>query len=97
MSALKCLKRKQHNTSFVRTTFKPDSSGYKKLANVDEYIQAGAEMTRQLLGFARKNDNEMSPMNINYLLKMSASMFGRTKKDVIFFIFLPGSPGLQKK
>ncbi|MEA2059518.1 MAG: ATP-binding protein [Thermodesulfobacteriota bacterium] len=73
----------QGYTSLVRTSFKPGSPQYKKLANVDEYVQAGSEMTRQLLGLAQKKDNELSLENINYLLKMSAKMFGRTKKDVV--------------
>ncbi|MFO7750232.1 MAG: response regulator [Desulfobacteraceae bacterium] len=73
----------QGYTSLVRSAFQPGSPEHKKLASVDEYVRAGSDMTRQLLGFAQKNDNELSLMNINYLLKMSAKMFGRTKKDVI--------------
>ena len=39
-------------------------------------------MTRQLLGFAQKSDQASNLINLNYLLKMSARMFGRTKKNI---------------
>ncbi len=46
----------QGYTSLVRSKLAPDSPEYKKLANVDEYVISGSEMTRQLLGFAQKTD-----------------------------------------
>lgn len=72
----------QGYTSLVRSSLPPDSPGYQKLANVDDYVHSGSEMTRQLLGFAQKNDRRKTVININSLLKMSARMFGRTKKDI---------------
>jgi PAS domain S-box-containing protein len=72
----------QGYTSLVRSTLEPDSPEYRKLAYVEDYVNSGSDMTRQLLGFAQKNDHELNLVNINYLLKMSAKMFGRTKKDI---------------
>ncbi|MFH1153404.1 MAG: response regulator [Pseudomonadota bacterium] len=72
----------QGYTSLVKRTLPPDSPEYKKLANVDEYVQNGSEMTRQLLGFAQKTDKKQHMININYILKMSSKMFGRTKKEL---------------
>ncbi len=72
----------QGYSSLVRTQMPVDSPEYKKLISIDDYVQAGSEMTRQLLGFAQKNDKEMHVINMNAMLKMSATMFGRTKKDI---------------
>ncbi len=73
----------QGYASLVRSGFDRDSDVFKRLASIDEYVNNGAEMARQLLGFAQKNYHESYPLNINYLLKMSAKMFGRTKKDIL--------------
>ena len=81
----------QGYVSLVKTSFERDSLEFKRLSNIDEYVASGAEMARQLLGFAQKNYNEAHLINLNHLLKMSAKMFGRTKKDVLI------RPNLSKK
>jgi CheY-like chemotaxis protein/signal transduction histidine kinase len=73
----------QGYTSLVRTTLEPSTPEYRKLGCVDDYVNSGSDMTRQLLGFAQKTDHELCLMNINYILKMSAKMFGRTKKSIV--------------
>ncbi len=73
----------QGYVSLVKSGFERDTLEFKRLSNIDEYVASGAEMARQLLGFAQKNISEVHLINLNYLLKMSAKMFGRTKKDVV--------------
>lgn len=73
----------QGYASLVKTGFDRDSDEYKRLASIDEYVFSGAEMAKQLLGFAQKTCQETCLINLNYLLKMSAKMFGRTKKDIL--------------
>ena len=74
----------QGYTSLVKSRFTSESEEYKRLSNIDEYIHNGAEMARQLLDFSRKNSRQATiTLNINYLLKTSAKMFGRTRKDII--------------
>jgi len=74
----------QGYTSLVKIGFNRESEEYKRLSNIDEYVHNGAEMTRQLLDFSRKNSRQSATtLNINYLLKTSAKMFGRTRKDII--------------
>ncbi|HCY86421.1 MAG TPA: hybrid sensor histidine kinase/response regulator [Desulfobacteraceae bacterium] len=73
----------QGYASLVKAGFDKDSKAYRRLSSIDEYVNNGAEMARQLLGFAQKNCHEDCKLNMNYLLKMSAKMFGRTKKDII--------------
>lgn len=78
----------QGYASLVKTGFQKESEEYKRLASIDEYVFSGAEMARQLLGFAQKTTQEASLINLNYLLKMSAKMFGRTKKDILIEQYL---------
>ncbi len=74
----------QGYASLVKIGFNKDSEVYKRLSNIDEYVQNGAEMTHQLLDFSRKNSRQAATtQNINYLLKTSAKMFARTRKDII--------------
>ncbi len=73
----------QGYASLVRSGFDRESDVFRRLSNIDEYVNNGAEMARQLLGFAQKNCHETCKINMNFLLKMSAKMFGRTKKDII--------------
>ena len=78
----------QGYASLVKCGFDKNSEEFKRLANIDEYVSNGAEMARHLLGFAQKSCHETNRINLNYLLKMSAKMFGRTKKDIIIEQFL---------
>jgi PAS domain S-box-containing protein len=55
---------------------------YEKLKNIEHYVIRGADLTRQLLGFARGGKYEITPANMNELITKSSRMFGRTKKDV---------------
>ena len=60
----------------------PDHPHYERLHKMEEQIISGANLTRQLLGFARGGKYEVKPTNLNKLLKNSAEIFGRTKKEI---------------
>jgi CheY-like chemotaxis protein len=55
---------------------------YDRLKNIERYIQNGATLTKQLLGFARGGKYEVKPTDINDLIQTSSQMFGRTKKEI---------------
>lgn len=55
---------------------------YEKLRSVEDQVQSGADLTRQLLGFAQGGRYEVKPTNLNETIKKSSSMFGRTKKEI---------------
>ena len=55
---------------------------YEKLKNIEHYVIRGADLTRQLLGFARGGKYEITPANMNELILKSSRMFGRTKKEI---------------
>jgi two-component system cell cycle sensor histidine kinase/response regulator CckA len=55
----------------------------KKIASIEEHVQSGAELTRQLLGFARGGQINVKSTDIQYLVKKTADLFGRTKKEIV--------------
>ncbi len=72
----------QGNASLMLLRKDPADPDYRRLKNIEEYIQSGAELTRQLLGFARGGRYAVGPTDLNELLKKSSDMFGRTRKEV---------------
>jgi len=54
----------------------------ERLKNVEEYVQRGSDLTKQLLGFARGGKYEVKPTNLGEFILKSAEMFGRTKKEI---------------
>ncbi len=55
---------------------------YNWVRRIEDQVKRGAELTRQLLGFARGGKYDVKPTDINELVRKSSSMFGRTKKEV---------------
>jgi PAS domain S-box-containing protein len=55
---------------------------YEKLRAIEKQVQSGADLTQQLLGFARGGRYEVRPTDMNRLIAATAAMFGRTKKEI---------------
>ncbi len=55
---------------------------YDNLKEIEEYVQKAKSLTQQLLGVARRGRYNPKPVNLNDLVKKSADMFGRTRKDI---------------
>ena len=55
---------------------------YEKLRSIEDQVQSGADLTRQLLGFAQGGRYEVKPTNLNEIIKKTSSMFGRTKREI---------------
>ena len=72
----------QGYTSLMMLKTDPSHYHYEKLKNIEHYVIRGADLTRQLLGFARGGKYEITPANMNELITKSSRMFGRTKKEV---------------
>ena len=56
---------------------------YEKLMAIEAQVISAADLTGQLLGYARGGRYEVKPTNLNKLISKTASMFGRTKKEII--------------
>ncbi|MFA5179734.1 MAG: PAS domain S-box protein [Syntrophales bacterium] len=61
----------------------PSHPNYERLRKIEEQVQSGADLTRQLLGFARGGRYDVKPANMNDILEKTLSMFGRTKKEIL--------------
>ncbi len=55
---------------------------YHKLKGIERAVQSGADLTNQLLGFARGGKYEVKPTKLNELIKKQNLMFGRTCKEI---------------
>ncbi|MBN1613835.1 MAG: response regulator, partial [Deltaproteobacteria bacterium] len=55
---------------------------FRKLRAIENYIKSGADLTRQLLEFAKGGKYRVSTIGMNDLVKKSSQMFGRTRKDI---------------
>jgi len=55
---------------------------YERLNNIEQYVKSGADLTRQLLGFARGGKYEVKPADLNPIIDDSVDIFGRTKKEI---------------
>ncbi|MEI7636544.1 MAG: PAS domain S-box protein [Syntrophus sp. (in: bacteria)] len=60
----------------------PSHPIYERLKRIEEQVQSGADLTRQLLGFARGGRYEVKPADMNNIIEKTSSMFGRTKKEI---------------
>ena len=72
----------QGNASLMLSDKPPEHPDYERLKNIEQGVRSGAELTRQLLGFAMGGKYEVKPTDINELIKRSSDMFGRTKKEI---------------
>ncbi|MBP6942141.1 MAG: PAS domain S-box protein [Syntrophorhabdaceae bacterium] len=63
---------------------------YEKLKIIEKQVRSGADLTKQLLGFARGGKYEVKPTDMNDLIIKSSDVFGRTKRDVVIHRRLQG-------
>ena len=54
----------------------------RHLKGIEDDIESAADLTRQLLGFARGGKYEVRPTDLNEVIKKQNRMFGRTKKEI---------------
>jgi PAS domain S-box-containing protein len=72
----------QGNASLMLLKAKSGQVNYEKLKNIETYVENGTELTKQLLGFARRGKYYAIATDLNDVIDKSASMFGRTKKEI---------------
>ncbi len=54
---------------------------YEHLKGIENIVGRGADLTKQLLGFAMGGKYEVKPADINELIENCSDMFGRTRKE----------------
>ncbi len=72
----------QGYTSLMLLNAEPKEPCYQRLKAIEQQVLNGADLTKQLLGFARRGRYEVKTTDLNELVRRTASMFGRTKKEI---------------
>jgi two-component system, cell cycle sensor histidine kinase and response regulator CckA len=72
----------QGYASLIMLDVDPHDRQYERLKRIQEQVRSAAELTGQLLGFARGGKYVTKPVNLNELIEKTSTMFGRTKKEV---------------
>ncbi|BBO68923.1 hypothetical protein DSCA_28530 [Desulfosarcina alkanivorans] len=72
----------QGNASLSMLDHQPGDPHYRQMKQIEEYVQRGVDLTRQLLGLAQGGKYEVKPTDLNDLIKSGAEMFGRTRKEI---------------
>jgi len=75
----------QGYTSLMLLASDATQANYEQLKAVQTLVQNGANLTKQLLGFARAGRYEVLPTDLNDLIGKSISLFGRTRKEIRIF------------
>ncbi len=55
---------------------------YERLVSIEKQVEGGADLTKQLLGYARKGKYEIKPIDLNRSVMETSDTFGRTKKEI---------------
>ncbi|MFA5182779.1 MAG: PAS domain S-box protein [Syntrophales bacterium] len=72
----------QGYTSLMLLDMEPANPHYERLKRIEDYVKSGADLTKHLLGFAQGGRYEVCTTQMNDIIEKSASMFGRTKKEI---------------
>lgn len=71
--------------SLMLLDLNPSHPHYERLKQMEQQITSGANLTKQLLGFARGGRYEVKPTNMNLIIDKTSSMFGRMNKGIVIY------------
>jgi PAS domain S-box-containing protein len=72
----------QGHASLMMMDIEENHPHYESLKQIEDQVKSAAELTKQLLGFARGGKYVVRPVNMNELIDKTSTMFGRTKKEI---------------
>ncbi len=72
----------QGHASLIRLKNRGSDFEMEHVEGIEASVRRGANLTKQLLGFAREGKFEVTPLNLNSILADSARLFGRTRKEI---------------
>ena len=72
----------QGRTSIMLMDKDSSHPDFGHLKGIEGYVGSAADLTKQLLGFARGGKYEVKPTDLNELIRKENRMFGRTKKEI---------------
>ena len=72
----------QGNASLMLTSLEVSHPLYENIRSIERCVQSGANLTRQLLGYARGGKYIVKPTSPNQIVQKTAELFERTKKQI---------------
>jgi PAS domain S-box-containing protein len=72
----------QGRTSLMLQGLNPGDACFEFLGEIEELVKNGADLIKQLLGFARRGKYEVKPTDLNDLIEKSSQMFSRARKEI---------------
>jgi two-component system cell cycle sensor histidine kinase/response regulator CckA len=72
----------QGNVSLLQMEIAQEHPHYQRLNRIEEQVQRGANLTRQLLGFARGGKYDVRIISVNDLIRKSAQFFLEARKEI---------------
>jgi len=72
----------QGNVSLLQMSIDSGNELHENLKSIESCVESGANLTRQLLGYARGGKYLVKTTKLNEVVQKSSSLFGRTKKEI---------------
>jgi two-component system cell cycle sensor histidine kinase/response regulator CckA len=72
----------QGNASLMLLKIGSEHPNYEKIKNIEQYVQNGTSLTKQLLGFARRGKYLVKATDLNEIIEKSSYLFARTRKEI---------------
>ncbi len=72
----------QGRVSIMLMDTPPSHPHHKHLKDIEEHTRSATGLTKQILSFASANTVEARPTDLNDVVRKSAAMFGRTRKEI---------------
>jgi CheY-like chemotaxis protein len=71
----------QGNVDLLLISLDATDPRYENTRSIERCVRSGANLTRQLLGYARGGKYLVRPIDLNDVVQTSSTLFGRTKKE----------------
>lgn len=72
----------QGNLSLIFLDEESSKKNFDELKSIERCVENGANLTKQLLGFARGGKYIVKPINTNEIVQNTSKMFGQSKKEI---------------
>jgi PAS domain S-box-containing protein len=72
-------------TSLLMFDIDPAHPHVEHLKEIEDCVKSAADLTKQILGFARGGKYEVKPTDLNELIESNSQMFGRTQKEILIY------------
>ncbi len=70
------------NLSLLLNNMDQNDPNYKRLRTIENCVQQGATLTKQLVAYAKGGKYQTRPSNMNTIIESVATIFGYTKKEI---------------